>query len=43
MAYGHGKTRALIEQLTQGQTQIIALVPDYDQRSDRFNPRDFSL
>ena len=43
MAYGHGKTRAQIEQLTHGQTQIIALVPDYDQRSQRFNPRDFTL
>jgi transposase len=43
MAYGHGKTRALIEQLTGGQTQIIALVPDYNQRSARFNPRDFTL
>lgn len=43
MAYGHGKTRALIEQLTHGQTQIIALVPDYDQRSSRYNPRDFTL
>jgi hypothetical protein len=43
MAYGHGKTRALIEQLTDGHTQIIALVPDYNQRSKRFNPRDFTL
>jgi transposase len=43
MAYGHGKTRAQIEQLTHGQTQIIALVPDYAQRSPRFKPRDFTL
>ena len=41
--YGYGKVRAQVAQLTQGQTQIIALVPDYDQRSQRFNPRDFSL
>jgi hypothetical protein len=43
MAYGHGKTRAQIEQLTHGQTQLIALTPDYDQRSPRFNPRHFTL
>jgi hypothetical protein len=43
MAYGHGKTRALIDQLTGGPTQIIALVPDYNQRSPRFKPRDFTL
>jgi len=43
MAYGHGKTRAQIDQLTHGQTQIIALVPDYEQRSQRFKPRDFTL
>ena len=43
MKYGYGKTRALVEKLTGGQTQIIALIPDYDQRSDLFNPRDFIL
>jgi transposase len=43
MKYGYGKTRALVEELTGGQTQIIALIPDYDQRSDRYNPRDFTL
>jgi transposase len=43
MKYGYGKTRALVEQLTAGQTQIIALIPDYDQRSDLYNPRDFTL
>jgi transposase len=43
MKYGYGKTRALVEELTAGQTQIIALIPDYDQRSDRYNPRDFTL
>jgi hypothetical protein len=43
MAYGHGKTRTIVAQLTHGQTQIIALVPDYDQRSQRFNPRHFTL
>jgi transposase len=43
MMYGHGKTRATIDEITNGHTQIIALVPDYNQRSSRFNPRDFTL
>jgi hypothetical protein len=43
MKYGYGKTRALVAQVTQGQTQIIALTPDYDKRSDLYGPRDFSL
>jgi hypothetical protein len=43
MIFGHGKTRAAVEIVSEGQTQIIALVPDYDQRSVRFNPRDFTL
>jgi len=43
MIYGHGKTRAIAENVSGGQTQIIALVPDYNQRSERFNPRDFTL
>jgi transposase len=43
MKYGYGKTRAQVAEVTHDQTQIIALVPDYDQRSDLFNPRDFTL
>jgi len=43
MKYGYGKTRALVAEVTHGQTQIIALVPDYDKRSDLFHPRDFTL
>ena len=43
MKYGYGKTRAQVAQVTAGQTQIIALLPDYDQRSDLYNPRHFSL
>jgi Transposase domain (DUF772)/Transposase DDE domain len=43
MKYGYGKTRALVAELTNGQTQIIALLPDYDKRSDLYNPRDFTL
>jgi hypothetical protein len=43
MKYGYGKTRSLVAEVTNGQTQIIALTPDYDQRSDRYGPRDFTL
>jgi transposase len=43
MKYGYGKTRALIEQLTGGQTQIIALIPDYDKRTKLYGPRHFTL
>jgi len=43
MKYGYGKTRSLVAEVTNDQTQIIALVPDYDKRSDLFNPRDFTL
>lgn len=43
MKYGYGKTRAQVAQVTQGQTQIIALLPDYDKRSDLYSPRHFSL
>jgi hypothetical protein len=43
MKYGYGKTRAQVAQVSGGQTQIIALVPDTDKRSDRYGPRDFTL
>ena len=43
MKYGYGKTRAQVAAVSHGQTQIIAHVPDYDQRSNLFGPRDFSL
>jgi len=43
MKYGYGKTRAEVAAVSGGQTQVIALVPDYDKRSDRYGPRDFSL
>lgn len=43
MKYGAGKTRALIAQLTANQTQVVALTPDYEQRSDLFSPREFTL
>jgi hypothetical protein len=41
--YGTGKTRALVDQVSQGQTQLVALVPDYEKRTDRFVPADFML
>jgi hypothetical protein len=43
MKYGYGKTRALVAETTHGQTQIIAHLPDYDQRSGLFSPRKFIL
>lgn len=43
MIYGYGKTRAQVAQVTHGQTQLIAHVPDYDRRTDLFGPRDFTL
>jgi len=42
-AYGAGKVRARVDQVSQGQTQVVALVPDYEKRSDRFSPAKFSL
>ncbi|GIK41570.1 MAG: hypothetical protein BroJett011_54030 [Chloroflexota bacterium] len=41
--YGTGKTRAEVAQVSQGQTQLVALVPDYERRTDRFGPADFTL
>jgi hypothetical protein len=32
-----------VNQLSHGQTQLIALVPDYEKRTDRFVPADFIL
>ncbi len=43
MKYGYGKTRAQVAAVTDGQTQIIALVPNYDKRSALYGPRDFIL
>jgi IS5 family transposase len=42
-AAGHGKTRAEVEDVSDGQTIISAPLPDYAGRSDRFGPYDFSL
>lgn len=43
MKYGYGKSRAQVADVTAGQTQVIALLPDYDKRSDLYGPPDFSL
>jgi len=43
MKYGYGKTRHLVEQVSGGQTYIIALVPDMDKRTDLYGPREFTL
>ena len=42
MKYGYGKTRAQVAHLTQGQTQIIALVPHCNHRS-ALGPQAFIL
>jgi hypothetical protein len=42
-AGGTGKTRALVQQASQGQTLLVAKIPDYAQRSQRFGPYDFTL
>lgn len=41
--YGTGKSRALVDQVSHGQSQLVALVPDYEKRTDRFVPADFTL
>jgi len=43
MKYGYGKTRHQVAEVTGGQTQVIALVPDTDKRTDLYGPRDFTL
>jgi len=43
-AYGNGKTRAQVEQVTASQTQLVARIPPYEQRSpDMFTPQHFTL
>jgi hypothetical protein len=43
MAAGSGKTRAEVEQASEGKTQLVARQRPYDQRSERFGPYDFTL
>lgn len=42
-AAGSGKTRARIEEASDGQTQVVAHLMPYDRRTDRFVPGDFIL
>jgi hypothetical protein len=42
-AAGHGKPRALVEQATYGQTQLVAPLPPHDHRADHFGPEHFTL
>jgi hypothetical protein len=42
-AAGKGKTFAQVRQVSEGQTQLVAPLVDYDQRRKRFGPRDFVL
>jgi hypothetical protein len=42
-AAGHGKTRAEVEQASDGQTQLVSHIPPHEKHSERFGPYDFSL
>lgn len=42
-AAGAGKTRSEVAQVSQGQCQLSARLPDYEQHRQRFGPYDFSL
>jgi IS5 family transposase len=42
-AGGNGKTRALVAQATDGKTQLVASLPPYDKRTERFGPERFTL
>jgi transposase len=39
--FGSGKYRCLVDQVSAGRTQLVALLPDYEKRTDRFVPSDF--
>ncbi len=40
--FGNGKTRADVETVSESQTRLIALLPGYEKRTDRFVPSDFT-
>jgi len=42
-AAGTGKSHADVDQATNGQTQLVAPLVDYEKRSERFSPDDFTL
>lgn len=43
MAFGAGKTRARVHQVSDGKTQLVALLPPYEKRTDIFPPSQFTL
>ena len=42
-AAGTGKKVAEVHEVSQGRTQLVVTLVDYQQRSDRFGPADFTL
>ena len=42
-AAGNGKTRAEVEQASNGCTLLVSKLPPYEKRSERFGPYDFTL
>ena len=42
-AGGSGKVRAEVEAASAGQTELVAKLPPYDKRSERYSPYDFTL
>lgn len=42
-AAGTGKHLAIVEQVSNGQTQLVVKLIDYDKRTKRFKPSDFEL
>lgn len=41
--YGFGKVRAVVDQVSQGQTQVVALLPNTLKHKDRYGPLDFTF
>ena len=42
-AAGCGKTRAQVQQASDGKTLLVSKLPPYEKRSERFGPYDFTL
>lgn len=41
--YGYGKVRAVVDQTTDGQTRMVALLPDTIKRKELYGPLDFTF
>lgn len=41
--YGYGKVRAAVDRATDGQTQVVALLPNTIKKKDRYGPLDFDF